>query len=49
MDGIIVWGTAIQYKLHEIWENEQHCAHNWNKKFFHVTHLYKKIEFTEVK
>ena len=48
--GIIVWGTATQNQLHEINVRMNNIVRtiNWNKKFSHVTHLYKKLNYLKL-
>ena len=48
--GIIVWGTAAQNQLHEINVRMNNIVRTitWNKKFFHVTYLYKKLNYLKL-
>ena len=48
--GIIVWGTATQNQLHEINVRMNNIVRTitWNKKFSHVTHLYKKLNYLKL-
>ena len=48
--GIIVWGTATQNQLHEINVRMNNLVRTitWNKKFSHVTHLYKKLHYLKL-
>ena len=45
--GITTWGTAVQNQLHEIEVKLNNIVRTltWNKKFSHVTKVYKKLEF----
>ena len=44
---IIVWGTAAQNQLREINVRMKNIVRTitWNKKFSHVSHLYKKLNY----
>ena len=48
--GIIVWGTAAQNQLHEINVRMNNIVRTitLNKKFSHVTHLYKKLNYLKL-
>ena len=48
--GISVWGTATQNQLHEINMRMNTIVRpiTWNKKFSHVTHLYKKLNYLQL-
>ena len=48
--GIIVWGTATQNQLHEINVRMNNIVRTitWNKKFSHVTYLYKKLNYLKL-
>ena len=48
--GIIVWGTATQNQLHEINVRMNNIMRTitWNKKFSHVSHLYKKLNYLKL-
>ena len=49
--GITAWGTAHQHKLHEIEVKLNNVVRTItkNKKFSHVTFLYKKLNFLKLK
>ena len=49
--GITAWGTAHQHKLHEIEVKLNNIVRTItkNKKFSHVTFLYKKLNFLKLK
>ena len=49
--GITAWGTAHQHKLHEIEVKLNNIVRiiTKNKKFSHVTFLYKKLNFLKLK
>ena len=49
--GITAWGTANQRKLHEIEVKVNNIERTItkNKKFSHVTFLYKKLNFLKLK
>ena len=48
--GIIVWGTATPNQLHEIILRINNIVRTltWNKKFSHVTHLFKKLNLLKL-
>ena len=48
--GITAWGTAAQNQLREIGVklNNIICTMTWNKKFSHVSELYKKLGFLKL-
>ena len=48
--GITAWGTAAQNQLHEIEVKLNNIVRTltWNTKFFHVTKLYKKLDFLKL-
>ena len=48
--GITAWGTAAQYQLREIEVKLNNIIHinTWNKKFSHVSQLYKKLGFLKL-
>ena len=48
--GIIVWGTATQNQLHEVNVRMNNIVRSitWNKKFSHVTHLHKKLNYLKL-
>ena len=46
--GIIVWGTATQNQLHEVNVRMNKIVRTiitWSKKFSHVSHLYKRLNY----
>ena len=49
--GITAWGTAHQHKLHKIEVKQNNIVRTItkNKKFTHVTFLYKKLNFLKLK
>ena len=45
--GILVWDTATKTKLREIEIRLNNIVRTitWNKRFSHVSHLFKKLDF----
>ena len=48
--GISIWGIATNTKLHELEIRLNNIVRSitWNKRFYHVTHLFKKLEFLKL-
>ena len=48
--GTLIWGNATKTKLHELEIRFSNIVRTltWNKKFSHVTHLFKRLDFLKL-